>query len=89
MDLTVHNQILWHACVEARRRLKLRNELSLENDPTTYFPYLVGGNWITDMNQSTIFTDMIPKADDKNQSFHQNTYISIFLSFYGQKSSAI
>lgn len=81
MDLTVHNQILWHACVEAMCRLKQRGELSLENDPTVYFPYLVGGSWITDMNQSTLFTDMIPKARNKDGNFDLDKNISNFFEF--------
>jgi hypothetical protein len=55
MDLPVHNQILWHACVEAERRLG-DNKIG---SPTACYPYLVCGSWMNDMNQSTIFTDFI------------------------------
>lgn len=66
MDLPIHDQILWYACKEAERRLGADAIAS----PTAYYPYLVCGSWMNDMNQSSIFTDFILGAKkDVDNSF--------------------
>ncbi len=68
MDISVHNRILWYGCVEATKRLK--NKGGYFADPRIYFPFLVRGSWMNDMNQSTLFTDILLNATDKNKAFH-------------------
>lgn len=50
MDIAVHNQILWKACVLASRRG------GLVDDPRKYYPLLVRGSWINDVNQTSVLT---------------------------------
>ncbi|MBL8956386.1 MAG: hypothetical protein JNK82_36770 [Myxococcaceae bacterium] len=55
MDIPVHNQILWEACVLAGKRLDGKGIA----DPRVYFPLLCRGSWMNDTNQATIFTDEV------------------------------
>lgn len=53
MDIAVHNQILWKACVLAHRRG------GLVDDPRKYFPLLARGSWINDVNQISVLTGAV------------------------------
>lgn len=55
MDLSIHNQILWHACRRATQKLQLGAENP--RSPLLHFPRLVRGGWINDMNQASCFFD--------------------------------
>jgi len=61
MDIPGHNRILWHACVEAAKRLPESERIG---DPRVYFPFLVRGSWMNDINQATIFTDSISNREN-------------------------
>ncbi len=58
MDLPVHNQILWHACLLAKERLG-GDAIA---DPLHFFPLMVRGSWYNDTNQVTPFTDLLAPA---------------------------
>jgi len=58
MDLPVHDQILWQACLAARARLKAEERIA---DPVHYFPLLVRGSWFNDTCQVSPFTDLLTK----------------------------
>ena len=49
MDIPVHNQILWHACRSANKRLG-KNE-NAKDAPLLYFPSFFRGSWCNDTNQ--------------------------------------
>lgn len=53
MDIAVHNQILWKACVLAHRGG------GLVDDPRKYYPLLVRGSWINDVNQTSVLTGAV------------------------------
>ncbi|RYZ09227.1 MAG: hypothetical protein EOO73_05560 [Myxococcales bacterium] len=53
MDLAVHDEILWHACVVASRRIG-----DPQRDPRLAYPYLVKGSWMNDMNQASPLLDV-------------------------------
>ena len=53
MDLPVHDEILWHACVKANAALGG----DAASDPRLAFPYLVRGSWMNDMNQVSPLLD--------------------------------
>jgi len=66
MDISVHNRILWFACVEAEKRLPENQRIA---DPRVCFPWLVRGSWMNDINQATLFSDNIPGAEVELQRF--------------------
>jgi hypothetical protein len=70
MDLPVHDEILWLACVRASRRLRAAGALNPWTDPRFAFPYLVRGSWMNDMNQASPLVD---KANVKNIGPRQAT----------------
>ena len=43
MDLAIHDEILWCACVKAAKRMADKQELTDANDPRAHFPWLVRG----------------------------------------------
>jgi len=63
MDLPIHDEILWYACVRAAKSLATRAELSVDNDPRVAFPYLVRGSWMNDMNQVSPLLDKLGSDD--------------------------
>ncbi len=60
MDLPVHDDILWHACVLASRRLDGASRIG---DPRLAFPFLVRGSWMNDTNQVSPFLERNKTAD--------------------------
>src|SRR5262245_48979526 len=60
MDLPVHDEILWHACVLASRKLDGASRIG---DPRLAFPFLVRGSWMNDTNQVSPLLDMTKSAD--------------------------
>jgi hypothetical protein len=59
MDLPIHDDILWLACVKASKRLKPGSL----RDPRALYPYLVRGSWMNDMNQVSPLLDKLGKDD--------------------------
>jgi hypothetical protein len=59
MDLAIHDEILWHACVKASTNLAGKAAV----DPTVCFPYLVRGSWMNDMNQVSPLLDKVGSPD--------------------------
>lgn len=58
MDLAIHDEILWCACVKASQRLTAAGRLSdPARDPRLHFPWIVRGSWMNDMNQVTPLID--------------------------------
>lgn len=57
MDLAIHDEILWCACVKAAKRMADKQELTDANDPRAHFPWLVRGSWMNDMNQVSPLLD--------------------------------
>lgn len=70
MDLSIHDEILWYACVKASRRLAVAGKLTPARDPRAHFPWLVRGSWMNDMNQVTPLIDF---AQNPNIGPQQNT----------------
>jgi hypothetical protein len=66
MDLPIHDEILWHACVKARQALGSNAAM----DPLLAFPYLVRGSWMNDMNQ---VSPLLDKANPKDLGEQQIT----------------
>jgi hypothetical protein len=60
MDLPVHDDILWHACVLASRRLDGASRIG---DPRLAFPFLVRGSWMNDTNQVSPFLEKNKTVD--------------------------
>jgi hypothetical protein len=60
MDLPVHDEILWHACILASRKLDGASRIG---DPRLAFPFLVRGSWMNDTNQVSPLLDMTKRAD--------------------------
>jgi hypothetical protein len=59
MDLAIHDEILWYACVKASRRLRAAGKLdSPAHDPKLLFPWMVRGSWMNDINQVTPLIDL-------------------------------
>lgn len=56
MDIRIHNEILWLACVETERRSK--GSIA----PCRHFPLLVRGSWLNDINQFTIAADLFRQS---------------------------
>jgi hypothetical protein len=86
VDLPIHDQILWQACVLAETRL---NGKYLDR-PTKYFPLLSRGSWLNDTNQVSCFTDFFSKpqsgkytaaVDDRTHSF--------FVKYWEQKTDEV
>jgi hypothetical protein len=65
MDLPVHNQILWHACLLAKQRLGG----AAIADPVHYFPLMVRGSWFNDTNQVSPFADLFTKTPVPEQRY--------------------
>ena len=64
MDLPIHDEILWLACVKASRSLLSSNQLDgPSQDPRLAFPYLVRGSWMNDMNQVSPLLDRLGDPD--------------------------
>ena len=65
VDLSVHDKILWRACEVAHERSKSAVHNGRFHDPRLYYPLLVRGSWMNDVNQSTLLTDQVRTADQK------------------------
>lgn len=63
MDLSIHDEILWCSCVKAANRMALMGELRDDNDPRAFFPWLVRGSWMNDMNQVSPLIDFAHNPD--------------------------
>ncbi len=71
MDLAIHDEILWCACVKAAKRLAKAGKLKTANDdPRVHFPWMVRGSWMNDMNQVSPLIDFAQNPDIRPQ---QNT----------------
>lgn len=71
MDLSIHDEILWCACVKASQRLTAAGKLANPaRDPRIHFPWMVRGSWMNDMNQVTPLIDF---AQNPNIGAQQNT----------------
>ncbi|HEY6722450.1 MAG TPA: HET-C-related protein [Polyangiaceae bacterium] len=71
MDLAIHDEILWCACVKASRRLTAAGKLAdPAHDPRSLFPWMVRGSWMNDMNQVTPLIDF---AQNPNIGPQQDT----------------
>lgn len=64
MDLSIHDEILWCACVKASQRLIAAGKLGdRSRDPRAHFPWMVRGSWMNDMNQVTPLIDFANNPD--------------------------
>ncbi|MBK7864999.1 MAG: hypothetical protein IPJ65_41650 [Archangiaceae bacterium] len=86
MDLPIHDQILWQACVLAEARL---GGSGLDR-PTKYFPLLSRGSWLNDTNQVSCFTDFFsnPKAGHYVAAVDDRTH-AFFVEYWAQKTDEV